>query len=149
MSRQNAPVNSLQLTQLTRHTRQATSPLFNQRITPLTSRTLSPRISTIVTTTLSPIMMLSSRCLDNTSIAYSSLPSPQRRPCGMIGWKTGRPVKWAGCLALTYPVSEAGIVHNHPTGGHYRFADQNGCITHSCADTRVGALIHVATVGHR
>lgn len=35
------------------------------------SRTLSPRMSTIVTTTLSPMMMLSSRCRDKTSIANS------------------------------------------------------------------------------
>src|SRR5487761_1701669 len=33
------------------------------------SRTLSPRMSTMVMTILSPIMMLSSRCLDRTSIA--------------------------------------------------------------------------------
>ena len=37
------------------------------------SRTLSPRMSTIVTTMLSPIMMLSSRCLESTSIAGSFL----------------------------------------------------------------------------
>jgi hypothetical protein len=34
---------------------------------------LSPRMSTIVTTMLSPIMMLSSRCLESTSIAGSFL----------------------------------------------------------------------------
>jgi hypothetical protein len=32
---------------------------------------LSPRMSTMVITTLSPIIMLSSRCLDKTSIAGS------------------------------------------------------------------------------
>src|SRR5688572_21433200 len=37
------------------------------------SRTLSPRISTMVTTMSSPIMMLSSRCLDKTSIGGSFL----------------------------------------------------------------------------
>src|SRR5205085_10990104 len=36
-------------------------------------RTLSPRISTIVTTILSPIMILSSRCRDRTSIDGSFL----------------------------------------------------------------------------
>ncbi len=52
-------------------------------------RTLSPRMSTMVTTISSPIMMLSSRCLDKTSIVGSFLdPMPIRKrstslPCRM------------------------------------------------------------------
>src|SRR5262245_32208357 len=42
-------------------------------------RTLSPRISTMVTTMLSPMMILSSRCRDRTSIDGSFLAASVRR----------------------------------------------------------------------
>src|SRR5688572_20246161 len=60
-------------------------------------RTLSPRISTIVTTMSSPIMMLSSRCLDKTSIGGSflflaSAPSA----ADYAGGRVGQTDRWAG-----------------------------------------------------
>jgi hypothetical protein len=46
------------------------------------NRTLSPRMSTMVMTMFSPIMMLWSRCRDKTSITGSFLPSPSPTGCG-------------------------------------------------------------------
>jgi hypothetical protein len=59
------------------------------------SRTLSPRMSTIVITMLSPMMMLSSRCRDKTNICKTPSLVWERRPtCRQTG------LRWFACFCL-------------------------------------------------